>query len=49
LCKAKGFARGASLDITSARKCPTSAWLQGRTPADAECANESFVSRAICQ
>ena len=49
LCKTKGFARGASLDITSARKCPASAWLQGRTPSDAECANESFVSRAICQ
>jgi hypothetical protein len=49
LCKAKGFARGNSLDITSARKCPASAWLQGRTPSDAECVNESFVSRAICQ
>jgi hypothetical protein len=49
LCKTKGFARGASLDITSARKCPASAWLQGRTPSDAECVNESFVSRAICQ
>lgn len=49
LCKAKGFARGNSLDITTARKCPASAWLQGRTPSDAECVNESFVSRAICQ
>jgi hypothetical protein len=49
LCKAKGYERGASLDITSARKCPASAWLQGRTPADTECTNESFVSRAICQ
>ena len=49
LCKAKGFARGNSLDIGSARKCPASAWLQGRVPSDAECANESFVTRAICQ
>ena len=49
LCKAKGFARGNSLDIGSARKCPASAWLQGRMPSDAECANESFVTRAICQ
>jgi hypothetical protein len=49
LCKSKGFERGNSLDITSARKCPASAWLQGRTPSDAECVNESFVSRAICQ
>ena len=49
LCKANGFARGNSLDITSARKCPASAWLQGRGPSDAECVNESFVARAICQ
>ena len=49
LCKAKGFARGNSLDIGSARKCPASAWLQGRMPSDAECANESFVTRAMCQ
>jgi hypothetical protein len=49
LCKSKGFARGNSIDITSARKCPASAWLQGRTPSDAECVNESFVARAICQ
>jgi hypothetical protein len=49
LCKAKGFTRGNSLDITSARKCAASAWLQGRAPSDAECVNESFVARAICQ
>ena len=49
LCKAKGFARGSSLDISSARKCPASAWLQGRIPSDAECVNESFVTRAMCQ
>ena len=49
LCKAKGFARGSSLDISSARKCPASAWLQGRMPSDAECASESFVTRAMCQ
>ena len=49
LCKAKGFERGSSLDISSARKCPASAWLQGRVPSDAECVNESFVTRAMCQ
>jgi hypothetical protein len=49
LCKAKGFARGSSLDISGARKCPASAWLQGRVPSDAECVNESFVTRAMCQ
>ena len=49
LCKAKGFERGTSLDITSSRKCPAQMWREGRAPSDAECVNESFVSRAICQ
>jgi hypothetical protein len=49
LCKSKGFARGNSVDITTSRKCPAQVWLQGRTPTDTECVNESFVSRAICQ
>jgi hypothetical protein len=49
LCRAKGFQRGNSLDITSARKCPAQVWLQGRQPNDGECVDESFVSRAICQ
>ena len=49
LCRTKGFQRGNSLDITSSRKCPAQVWLQGRQPNDAECVNESFVSRAICQ
>jgi hypothetical protein len=49
LCRTKGFQRGNSLDITSSRKCPAQVWLQGRQPTDAECVNESFVSRAICQ
>jgi hypothetical protein len=49
LCKAKGFARGNSVDITTARKCPATVWLEKRQPTEAECVNESFVSRAICQ
>jgi hypothetical protein len=49
LCKAKGFERGKSLDITSAHKCPAQVWLEGRQPAVGECRDESFVSRAICQ
>ena len=40
LCKTKGFERGNSLDISSARKCPASVWLQGRMPSDVECVNE---------
>jgi hypothetical protein len=49
LCKTKGFQRGNSLDITSSRKCPAQVWLERRQPNDAECINEAFVSRAICQ
>jgi len=49
LCKTKGFARGQSLDITSSYKCPTQMWREGRAPNPAECTDESFVSRAICQ
>jgi hypothetical protein len=49
LCKTKGFARGNSVDITTSRKCPATVWLEKRQPTEAECVNESFVSRAICQ
>jgi hypothetical protein len=49
LCKSKGFARGNSLDITSAFKCPAQMWREGRAPNPQECADEAFVSRAICQ
>ena len=49
LCKAKGYERGKSLDITSAHKCPAQVWLEGRQPAVGECKQESFVARAICQ
>lgn len=49
LCKSKGFARGNSVDITTSRKCPAQVWLQGRQPAEGECVDESFVSKAICQ
>src|SRR4051794_10370841 len=49
LCKAKGFQRGSSLDITSAFKCPAQLWREGRAPNNRECTDESFVSRAVCQ
>jgi hypothetical protein len=49
LCKSKGFARGNSVDITSAFKCPVQMWREGRAPNPQECKDESFVSRAICQ
>ena len=49
LCRAKGFERGKSLDITSSYKCPAQLWREGRQPNDAECRNEAHVSRAVCQ
>jgi hypothetical protein len=49
VCKAKGFASGASLDIQSARKCPARVWLSGRAPDPDECEAEAFVTRAVCQ
>jgi hypothetical protein len=49
LCKSKGFARGNSVDITSSFKCPAQMWREGRAPNPQECADESFVSKAVCQ
>ena len=49
LCRAKGFSRGASLDITSAYRCPAIVWAERREPNDTECVNEAFVSKAVCQ
>jgi hypothetical protein len=49
LCKAKGFAAGKSVDITSAQRCPAAVWLEKRQPSAGECKDESFVSKAICQ
>ena len=49
MCRAKGFQRGASLDITSAYRCPAAFWAERREPNDRECVNEAFVSKAACQ
>ncbi|HZP77920.1 MAG TPA: hypothetical protein VFB45_17370 [Pseudolabrys sp.] len=49
ICKAKGFAEGKSLDMTTAEKCPARVLLSGRTGTPGECPNETFVSRALCQ
>jgi len=49
LCKAKGFARGNSLDITSSFKCPAQMYREGRAPNPQDCRDESFVSKAVCQ
>ena len=47
LCKAKGMKSGTSLDVTSARECPTRAILQRE--ARAECKDVTFITRAVCQ
>jgi hypothetical protein len=48
MCKAKGFEGGKSVDMTTAEVCPPKVLLSGRTTG-AECKDETFVSRALCQ
>jgi hypothetical protein len=48
VCKAKGFESGKSLDMTTAEVCPPKVLLSGRN-SGAECRDETFVSRALCQ
>jgi hypothetical protein len=47
LCQAKGHKSGTSLEVTSARECPTRALLQKE--ARAECKDVTFVTRAMCR
>jgi hypothetical protein len=46
VCRAKGFTAGSSLDIQSAKDCPTEAYIRRDTR---ECKVASFVVRAVCQ
>jgi hypothetical protein len=48
VCKAKGFETGKSLDMTTAVVCPPKVLLSG-SRGGAECKDETFVSRALCQ
>ena len=48
ICKAKGFESGKSLDMTTAEVCPPKVLLSGRN-SGAECKDETFVSRVVCQ
>jgi hypothetical protein len=48
-CRGKGFQSGKSLDTQSELKCPAKVLLEGRSPNDAECRTEIFVTRAVCQ
>ena len=45
----QGFQSGKSLDTQSELKCPAKVLLEGRSPNDAECRTEIFVTRAVCQ
>jgi hypothetical protein len=47
LCKAKGFESGKSMDMTTAEVCPATVLLSGGSRA--QCKDETFVSRALCQ
>ena len=48
MCKAKGFASGKSVDMTTAEVCPAKVYLAGRNSGP-DCRTETFVSRALCQ
>jgi hypothetical protein len=48
VCKAKGFAGGSSIDMTTAEVCPANVYLAGRNSGPG-CHTETFVSRALCQ
>lgn len=49
LCRGKGFQTGKSLDTQSELKCPATVLLERRTPNEANCPTEIFVTRAMCQ
>ena len=47
-CKAKGFASGSSVGMTTAEICPAKVYISGRISGP-ECRTETFVSRYLCQ
>jgi hypothetical protein len=47
LCQAKGMKSGSSLEVTSARDCPTRALIERE--ARAQCRDVTFVTRAMCR
>ena len=48
MCKAKGFASGKSIDMTTSEVCPAQVYISGRN-SGAGCHTETFVSRVLCQ
>jgi hypothetical protein len=49
LCRGKGFTSGKSIDTRAEQKCPPRLLLQGKPPNDADCATETYITRAMCQ
>ena len=48
MCRAKGFATGKSVDMTTAEICPPQVYASGRNSGPG-CHTETFVSRVLCQ
>ena len=49
VCRQKGFNSGRVIDIRTSQECPAEVRLSGRTPAEGECPDATFVLRAVCQ
>jgi hypothetical protein len=49
LCRGKGYTAGRSVDIKATQKCPAWVWWSGRSPAEGQCASETYVLKAMCQ
>jgi hypothetical protein len=48
-CRQKGFNSGQPIDVRTQQECPPAVLLSGRTPAEGECPDATFVLRAVCQ
>jgi len=48
LCRSQGYAKGKSVDSTTAENCPAEVLISGRTPMPGECKTETFINRALC-
>ena len=49
LCRTRGFATGASIDVESAKTCRPEVVLSGRQRSPADCLSEDFVTKAVCR
>ena len=49
MCRAKGYAGGASVDFETAEKCPPPYRVSSRNTPEGVCTFEHFVTSALCQ